>query len=310
MKIILKNNKRQQSKLKLKVIKILIGIAIFFCLSIPFVYIVSITLAKVAVIEFILAVMPQEKLSGINILAFGVDETEYVQRADSIIVCHINEENNRMGILSIPRDTRVHVSGYGLTKINHAHAFGGVDLLKKSVSDFLGVPIDYYIKVNLNGVEKVIDKIGGVVVNIPKDLFYVDYAGDLYIDLKKGQQRLTGKEAVQFLRFRHDADGDYGRIARQQTFIKALVSKVTKSGKLFEMPLLFAKLSSNIKTNLGLAQMVGFATQCKDIFDAGNIEIATVPGAPILYKGVSYLRPDIVAMDNLIKETVMVFKSM
>jgi polyisoprenyl-teichoic acid--peptidoglycan teichoic acid transferase len=275
---------------------------------VPIIYFGSIALVKISVIEFLLTIMPQERIQGTNILAFGVDGTDVVQRADSIIVFHVDSNNNRLGVLSIPRDTRVYIPGHGLSKINHAYAYGGISLLKKTVANFMGVPIDYYMKINLSGVEKTIDKMGGLAIDIQKDLFYVDQAGDLYIDLKKGEQELSGKQAVQYLRFRHDKEGDFGRIRRQQKFLNSLANKVMNSGKIFELPYLIKALHSNIKTDISIKQMVGLSSQFGEIYKNGNINIETVPGAIILYKGVSYLRPDIVAMDRLIRETLFGFE--
>jgi LCP family protein required for cell wall assembly len=103
--------------------------------------------------------------------------------------------------MSIPRDTRTYVRG-SLTKLNEANRYGGPSLAAESVSDLLGgVAIDRYVRINVQGVEKLVDALGGVTVNVPKDMKYQDDSQHLYINLKAGEQTLTGDQALQFLRF-------------------------------------------------------------------------------------------------------------
>ena len=127
----------------------------------------STALSRAYVLEFLIAIMPKTKLNGVNVLVMGIDNTKDVQRSDTIMVLHLDSDQNRIGVLSIPRDSRVSIPGVGLTKINHAYAYGGAPLLKRSVIEFLGIPIDYYIKINLEGVQNLVDDMGGINVDIP-----------------------------------------------------------------------------------------------------------------------------------------------
>jgi polyisoprenyl-teichoic acid--peptidoglycan teichoic acid transferase len=266
------------------------------------------TLSKLTIIEAFLTLMPQKSIHGINILAFGIDETKNVKRADSIMVIHINEKNKRMGVLSIPRDTRISIPGYGKTKANHAFAHGGTKLLTQSISDFLGIPIDYFIKINLKGVEAIIDEIGGISININKDLYYVDQAGDLFIDLKKGNQSLTGKQAIEYLRFRQDKEGDIGRIQRQQKFINSFASRAISASKLLGTKRIIKQINKNIITNLSTGQMINLAVQSSQIFRQGSIEANTVPGVIILDNGISFWRPDLFSLDKILTKTLFGFE--
>jgi LCP family protein required for cell wall assembly len=205
-------------------------------------------------------------------------------------------------------DPRIKIAENRMTKINHSYAYGGIDLLQKTVSNLLNVPIDYYITIKLDGVIKIIDQLGGIKIDVEKDLYYTDKAGGLYIDLKRGPQILSGKQAVAYLRFRHDNKGDIGRIRRQQVFIDALLKKIVANNDFFTTPTLLLKLSSNIKTNLSAREIVGLAVQINNIFQGGDIETGSIPGAITTYDGLSYWRPDIIGLDKVVSETLLGFE--
>ena len=283
-----------------------LGIALFFYLL---TFLISAALSRIAVLEFLLMLAPKEKLSGVNVLVLGVDNTAKVQRADTLMVIHLDSEKNRIGVLSIPRDTRVQIPDIGWTKINHAYAYGGVPLTRQTVSDFIRVPIDYHIKVDMSGVEALIDQIGGVTVEVPKDLYYMDQAGDLYIDFKKGNQTLNGKQAVQYLRFRHDGKADLGRIERQQSFVQAFAQKMLDSGNTTELPIILGKMSRMVDTDMSSRQIAGLALQFRDAFHANRLDTATLPGSVALIGGVSYWRPDLATLDKVVGQTLMGFGS-
>lgn len=269
----------------------------------------ALILSKMTLIEFIISMAPQEYMTGVNILAFGTDETSTTQRSDTIMILHMDHQKKRIGVLSIPRDTRVNIPGHGLTRVNHAYAYGGAKLLKQTVSEFLNIPIDYYIKIKLNNVETFIDKLGGVNINIEKELHYVDQAGDLYIDLKEGRHVLDGAKAIEFLRFRQDSEGDIGRIRRQQTFLDSLAKQLFSVKMLVKLPTLLTEMTETIETNLTAKQIVGLAKQFSEVFKLKNIEKATVPGAITMHKGMYFWRPDIPALDRLIQRVIFNFES-
>ncbi|MFC1616868.1 LCP family protein, partial [Candidatus Margulisiibacteriota bacterium] len=246
---------------------------------------------------------------GVNILAVGIDDTKYVQRSDTILVFHFDVSQNRIGIISIPRDTRVDIPGVGISKINHAFAYGKMDLLKETVINFLNIPIHNYIQINLKGVKNIIDQLGGITITIDKDLHYVDNAGNLFIDFKKGTHSLTGEEAISYLRFRQDKEGDIGRINRQQNFLKTLLIKIMNSGNIIKKSTLMRKLSKNFITDLSIREIIGLASQVNKVYHDGTIKTGTIPGAIILHNKISYWKPDIIGTDKIIDRILFSFET-
>ena len=161
-----------------------------------FILLFSLLVAKLNMVGMFLTFYADKQIEGVNVLVFGIDETNYVQRSDSIVVVHLDTKKEYIGALSIPRDTRVSLAGHGKSRINHAYAYGGVDLLKETVSNFLALPIDYFVKVELSQVASLVDKLGGVELMVEKPMKYTDYAGGLHIDIDEGLQVLSGDEAL------------------------------------------------------------------------------------------------------------------
>ncbi len=274
-----------------------------FLLMMGMVFIAS----QTVVLKYIMALLPQDKLNGVNIMIFGLDNDPGVKRSDTIVVLHLDTYKKRIGVLSIPRDTRVYIPNRGLDKINHAYAYGGSLSLKETVSHFLSIPIHYYVKLHLENVNVLVNALGGVDLTLEKDLHYVDKAGDLYIDLKKGSQNLDGEKALQYLRYRHDNEGDIGRIRRQQTFLKAMMRKALELDGLLDFGKFISGFSRGLETNLGKREWLILAYLFKESFQLGHVESGTVPGALSLIDGVSYWRPDIIGMDRVIDEVLLGF---
>lgn len=175
----------------------------------------------------------------INVLAFGLNG----HLSDTMMLISFDPFKPSIDILSVPRDTYHYVPGYesaAQKKMNAVYGFGGEnggpEGLRKSMSEFLGVPIDHYVKVDMEAVVGVVDTLGGYEVEVPYDMKYTDRAGGFRVDLKKGYQVLSGDQALGFLRFRKNNDetileGDVVRIPRQQAFVKAMINKAV-SGNL------------------------------------------------------------------------------
>ncbi|MCU0537863.1 MAG: LCP family protein, partial [Hydrococcus sp. Prado102] len=135
--------------------------------------------------------------------------------SDTMLLLRFDPQKETVTVLSIPRDTQAEIEGHGIRKVNEANYYGGPALAAESISKLLGgVPIDRYVRVNIQGVEKLIDALGGVTVYVPKDMKYQDDSQHLYINLKEGEQHLDGNKAIQFLRFRYDEFGDISRVQR------------------------------------------------------------------------------------------------
>lgn len=199
--------------------------------------------------------------------------------SDSMLLLRFNPEVDQLTVLSLPRDTRTYVDGVGVTKINEANAVGGPSLAARSASDLLGgVGIDRYVRINVQGVEKLIDALGGVTVYVPQDMKYQDDSQHLYINLKQGEQRLNGAQSVQFLRFRYDAYGDIGRVQRQQTFIRAMKEQALKPSTLARLPQILSVIQANLDTNLNVEELIalaGFGSQ----IDRSKMQMLMLPGA-------------------------------
>ncbi|WP_081410938.1 LCP family protein [Desulfotruncus alcoholivorax] len=231
------------------------------------------------------------KLPGINVLMMGVDERsgDTSNRTDTMILANINNKDRRISLLSIPRDTKVDLPGHGVNKINAANQYGGPKMAMSVVSDLTGVPIDYYILTNFGGFKGIVDALGGVTVDVEKDMHYHEnaYGGAYSIDLNKGVQRLNGDQALQYARFRHDALGDITRTQRQLKLLTAIGDEVMKPGSIIKMPKLIPEIYKNVDTNLGISQLVSLAKAAKNI-DNVQIVSQTLPGWFLNEHGVSY----------------------
>ena len=214
--------------------------------------------------------------------------------SDTMLLLRFNPEAKKLTLLSVPRDTRTSVEGHGTTKINAANAEGGPALSAQAVSELLnGVAIDRYVRINVQGVEKLVDALGGVSVYVPKDMKYQDDSQHLYINLKAGSHHLNGNQALQLLRFRHDENGDIGRIQRQQILMRALMEQALNPATLSRLPKILSVIQSHIDTNLTIEELmalVGFGVQTQ----RSNMQMLMLPGQfsePGQYKA-SYWLPD------------------
>ena len=235
----------------------------------------------------------------LNILAVGTDSTEIQGRADTILILSVDPKTKDTVLFSIPRDIRVMIPGRGMDKINHAFAYGGIDLLEKTVEDFIGITVNYYGVVDFEGFRYIIDALDGVDIYVEKDMYYVDRAGSLKINLRSGQQILDGEKALEYVRFRADAMGDLGRIQRQQKLINAVIEKLLNFESMTKIPFIIDSLSEYINTNIKSNELISLAKLMKDI-DRTKIWTETIKGEPQYINGVSYLVVD----DHEIKEYV------
>ncbi|MEN9871420.1 MAG: hypothetical protein RLZZ171_2412, partial [Cyanobacteriota bacterium] len=198
--------------------------------------------------------------------------------SDSMLLLRFDPEKEKVSVLSIPRDTRVNIRGYGVRKINHANDYGGPALTARVASDLLGgVKIDRYVRVNVQGVEKLIDALGGVTVDVPKDMKYNDFSQHLYIDLKKGVQHLDGDKAMQFLRFRYDEYGDISRVQRQQMLMRSAVEQTLKPATIVKIPKILSVIQSHLDTNLTVRELMALSNFASKT-DRSGINMMMLPG--------------------------------
>jgi LCP family protein required for cell wall assembly len=223
--------------------------------------------------------------------------------SDSMLLLRFNPQTEQLVVLSLPRDTRTYVRGR-LTKLNEANRDGGPALAAESVSDLLGgVAIDRYVRINVQGVEKLIDALGGVTVNVPIDMRYQDDSQHLYINLKAGEQTLDGNKSLQFLRFRYDAHGDIGRIQRQQMYMRSLTEQVLNPATITRLPKILSVIQSNVDTNLTVEELlalVGYGAQ----INRSNVQMLMLPGnfsRPQDYN-LSYWLPSFGEIDTMVDQ--------
>lgn len=194
----------------------------------------------------------QENLKPISILLLGVDERKGdIGRSDTIIIVAVNPKQEKMLMLSIPRDTRTEIIGKGFDdKINHAYAFGGSQMAMDTIENFLETPIDFYVKVNMESFRDIVDAVGGVEVDNPKAFDYQGYS------FPAGSQKLNGDEALSYSRMRYeDPKGDFGRNDRQRQVITSIIDKGARVSSITKFDNILDILSENVKTNMTFQEM-------------------------------------------------------
>ncbi len=198
--------------------------------------------------------------------------------SDALLLVRFDPLNQRLVVLSIPRDTLTFIPGRGDAKINEANALGGPVLAAETVSDLLGdVPIDRYLRINVQGIERLIDALGGVTIDVPQAMHYRDDSQRLYIDLQPGRQHLNGNQSLQFLRFRYDDLGDIGRVQRQQMFLRALMEQSARPETLARLPTILGIIRENLDTNLSVEELLSLS-QFMVRLPRSRVEFLLLPG--------------------------------
>jgi LCP family protein required for cell wall assembly len=171
------------------------------------------------------------------------------QRTDTVILVHVSPARKKAVMVSIPRDLKVNIPGHGEDKVNAAYAFGGPDLLVKTIEDNLHVPVNHYAEIDFAGFLKVVDAVGGVRLCNNTGHRLDDSFANLH--MAPGCHNMNGVQALAFVRARH-IDSDFGRIGRQQQFLRAVMAKVTSTGNLLNVPKLVGLaniVSDHVKTD-------------------------------------------------------------
>jgi LCP family protein required for cell wall assembly len=209
---------------------------------------------------------------------------------DTILLASYDIANQKLNVMSIPRDTMVNIP-YDIKRINsvYNHAGGGdagIQALYTEVSQLVGFVPDFEVVVEWEAVGELVDAIGGVWFDVPRNMDYDDPTQDLHIHVSKGYQKLDGESAMGVVRWRHNNDmtigyatGDIGRIETQQAFLKAVIEqclKIENVTKIQEFAKIFTK---NVQTDLTVGNLVWFAEQA--IFHGltmDNVSFITLPG--------------------------------
>lgn len=243
-----------------------------------------------------------------NILVLGLDagtigaRKEYNKhRSDTMIVFSIDKKNKDIKVLSIPRDTRVHIDKVGTNKINAAMAYGGLDLAVSTVKEFLNVPIHNYVVVNLKGFRDIVDAAGGVKIDVGQPLNYTDSAQGLSINIKPGLQVLDGKKAEGYVRYRQYPRGDVDRIVAQQKFLKAFAKTLLKPNTLLKLPKIIDVVQKSVDTDITPLEMASLANVARQL-KMEDISMHTIPGEGRYISGISYFIPYQSQMNELIDQ--------
>lgn len=237
-----------------------------------------------------------------NIVVFGVDKEE--TRTDTILVVHFDSKNSKTSIVSIPRDTKVawtesqqdkavelERSYQYESKITEMSSLGGIENLRyftiRTIEEMLDIRVDNYVVVNTSIIREIVDKLGGIEFNVPREMKYTDNYQDLHIDLEPGVQLLDGEAAEGVLRWRHNndfteqyAEGDLGRIETQQLFIKAFADKVLNDLSVTNIINIITSIYSNVRTDVSLKEAIDYTAYLEHI-SIGKITMQTLPGESV-----------------------------
>lgn len=224
----------------------------------------------------------------LNVLLLGIDARggETMARSDSMILASVDQKSKQLAFLSIPRDTRVLIPGYGTDKINAATSYGGPELAAKTVSQLLGITVKNYVMVDFNAFKSVVDILGGITYDVEQNMYHWDNEDNYayHIDLEKGPQLLDGDKALQYVRYRDYPMGDIDRTAHQQKFLMALAQELLQPSTITKLPELIPEVNRYVKTNLSLKDMYKLASVAKSL-DESNFVAQTLPGRPVDING-------------------------
>lgn len=224
-----------------------------------------------------LADLPNPGGDSVTVLLMGVDARpgepiDIGVRPDSLQVLHISGNGGTCRTLSIPRDTRTELPGYGQSKINHALAVGGIPYQELVVEQFLGIGIDHFALIDFAGMGGIIDSMGGVTVTNPEAFSYEG------VSVPAGQPTLNGEQALVFTRFRDDAEGDFGRQRRQQELLQAMLQQAGGRDIVRMAPTILGNLEGHFKTDLNVTSLVSLVGNASLNCASGDLETASMEG--------------------------------
>jgi polyisoprenyl-teichoic acid--peptidoglycan teichoic acid transferase len=227
---------------------------------------------------------PLAGIGNTQILVMGVDQVG----DNTDVIFTVAVQDGATTLLQVPRDTFIESERFGVLKANALYAYGGMDAAKHELSDLLNAPIKRHLKLNLRAVERVAEALGGIEVDVPRRMYYVDYSQDLYIDLYPGRQLLKGPDLIGYLRFRNDEMGDIGRMERQREVFQKVFSKLIHPTTLARLPELLQIAGEDIDTDLTpveFGQLLAAMTRT-------NLTASQMPGRLFWHDDLSYWMPD------------------
>ncbi|HAP3812848.1 TPA: LytR family transcriptional regulator [Enterococcus faecalis] len=225
-----------------------------------------------------------------SVLLLGIDTGDDGRveqgRSDTTIVATVNPRDKQTTLVSLARDTYVDIPGQGKQdKLNHAYAFGGASLAMDTVENYLNIPINHYVSINMAGLKELVNAVGGIEVNNN-----LTFSQDGY-DFTIGKISLDGEQALSYSRMRYeDPNGDYGRQERQRKVIEGIVQKVLSLNSVSNYQEILTAISDNMKTDLSFDDMKKIALDYRSAF--GKVKQDQLQGTGFMQDGVSYQRVD------------------
>lgn len=235
--------------------------------------------------------VPQTNSSSerINILFLGADARSSQNQGytDSINILSIDKKTKEVSLLSIPRDTRVQITGRGVDKINSAYAYGDINTTIDTVENFLKVRIDYYVLVDFSDFKELVDSLGGITMNVEPHISAVRPE----LHGKTGVSKLTGEEALIYVRFRQDSESEGGRMKRHREAITAIINEALNPSNILQAPTVLNQLRENVKTDIPPLETTVIETLITG-FDIENAQTGVVTGEYTHINGINYMIPD------------------
>ncbi|WP_280770600.1 LCP family protein [Salipaludibacillus daqingensis] len=229
----------------------------------------------------------------ISVLFLGLDtrDEDLSGRTDAMVLATFNPEEGSIKMLNIPRDSKVEIVGrYGEDKINHAHAFGGIDMTLDTVENMLDIPVDYFVSLNFDAFMEIIDELNGITVDSPMTFTETDNATYGTLTIEEGEQILNGEEALAYVRMRKsDPAGDLGRGERQKEVMESVIREVASFSSITNFNSLMDTVGRNLHMNMSFNDIVSMHSYANDL---NNIESLSFDGTDLMQDGVYYYNVD------------------
>lgn len=222
-------------------------------------------------------------------LLLGSDarEGDTASRSDTMILARIDANKGRVTLVSIPRDTKVEIEGHGTQKINAAYAFGGASGAVEAVSEMAGVPISHYVEIHFEELEKVVDDLGGIWVDVPESNNQTG-ASNTGVSIRAGEQLMDGETALAFARERYGyLEGDFQRAENQRLVVQGIVNKIMALPPT-DLPGTIQSLASSVSTDYELDDLITLAQQFQKAYPYISIYSCMTPSTTKTINGVSY----------------------
>lgn len=225
-----------------------------------------------------------------TVLLLGTDSNTIKSgRTDTIMLAVVDPKKEKVKILSFPRDTRMEIAGKDkVDKVNHSFNYG-VSTTISTIENYLNIPVDYYMLINLQGFVDLVNEIGGIEIDVEHDISFHDRLQKERFNIYKGVQTLDGRQSLNYSRYRGDADGDFGRNRRQRQVLTGMIESSTKIANVTKITNIFSILGDNARTDLSLDKTLKLAIQFSDI-KSEDIEAIKMEASPVSIDGISYVQ--------------------